>query len=594
MRILCFGRLIADIITKSTKFPPAGAALDAGELSVLPGGGAYFSSQVMSLLGNEVHVVATLGDDALSPMIRCKLNAKSEQVRIVKQSQTPWSIVGLDDYGTARYLLHSGVDSLVSVDQLNTAAKCQPDAVFIANVTQLLEPRTDHFKNWLKQMRSENPRLIVAADMAKLSEISELIWDIAPSLDYLFGNQFELASATGVSTLSDIRHVCRDRGVRIGVTVKLGQLGAYYGSTTDEVQFVSPGYTRHRIECEVGAGDVFCGALMHKILNGEGPEPAVDYANLMAAAHVCKCFNVHLAETEVTQQIQAVDPKSFERSERLNPQMSLSQQLDSPPLSPDYLESALSLNPICLDKWVNLIRNEGRLEDEKARFLDAGCGPGRFTEPIARATGCEVHAIDKSSEVLELAKSKCHLLPNCNWHVGDIAALPEPFRHLRDSFDCILLSSVVQLVEFDDMSSVLSEMWQVLKVKGRILVRFTPQHLITKSQWSQYIPEASEYAQRKYKSLPNLITFMIDAGFHVLCARYYRDEFKLASAKDLLDRWRFGGYPWSRYLLGEGAQTVLQRLTENLGTEEVSCWDDNYLVVAEKLPHPSHAVISVE
>lgn len=110
------------------------------------------------------------------------------------------------------------------------------------------------------------------------------------------------------------------------------------------------------------------------------------------------------------------------------------------------LPGTLSLLPDVKGKWV----------------LDAGCGPGRYSEWLI-ANGADVVAIDVSPKMVELAKQR--LGQDVEVHLADLG---RPLDFLKDeSFDVVLCTLVLDC--FEDWDGVLSEFHRVLRESGLLV-----------------------------------------------------------------------------------------------------------------------------
>jgi ubiquinone/menaquinone biosynthesis C-methylase UbiE len=96
--------------------------------------------------------------------------------------------------------------------------------------------------------------------------------------------------------------------------------------------------------------------------------------------------------------------------------------------------------------------------------LDAGCGPGRLTIPLAQAVGPqgEVAAVDMQAGMLERARTKAQAagLTNITWH--ELAIGPGTLG--RERYDRAVLVTV--LGEIPDRQAALAELYRILKPGG--------------------------------------------------------------------------------------------------------------------------------
>jgi ubiquinone/menaquinone biosynthesis C-methylase UbiE len=103
-----------------------------------------------------------------------------------------------------------------------------------------------------------------------------------------------------------------------------------------------------------------------------------------------------------------------------------------------------------------------------ARVLDAGCGPGRLTMPLAVAVGPEgqVLALDIQEEMLSLTRDKVQTagLDNVQFIQANLGEGKLPSEY----FDYAVMVTV--LGEIPDQASALQEIYRTLKPGGILLV----------------------------------------------------------------------------------------------------------------------------
>ena len=145
---------------------------------------------------------------------------------------------------------------------------------------------------------------------------------------------------------------------------------------------------------------------------------------------------------------------AFEAYETLAEAYALS--IDTKPHNADYERPAtLSLLPDVREK----------------RVLDAGCGPGAYSEWLI-AHSAEVVAIDASPKMVELAKKRLGTLVNI--HLAD---LRNPLDFLENAaFDIVLAPLVMDYVK--DWQSVFSEFNRILRESGLLI--FSVEHPFAK------------------------------------------------------------------------------------------------------------------
>jgi len=128
------------------------------------------------------------------------------------------------------------------------------------------------------------------------------------------------------------------------------------------------------------------------------------------------------------------------------------------------------------DRWRNLDRpNNDRVMELIGDFacppgsiiLDAGCGSGRWSIPLAQA-GYRVRGVDLSPQMVATASG--HATEQglsrevADFQVGDIEHIPYP----NDTFDGIVCFNVLDFVPVPSPGAALTEMWRVLKADRRM------------------------------------------------------------------------------------------------------------------------------
>src|SRR5277367_6739288 len=97
------------------------------------------------------------------------------------------------------------------------------------------------------------------------------------------------------------------------------------------------------------------------------------------------------------------------------------------------------------------------------RALEIGCGPGRLMRPMSRHF-VEIHGVDVSDEMINLAREKLGDLPNAHPHLADGANLAQ-FE--EESFDFVYSYAVFQHIPSRDVVfQYLREIRRVLKTGG--------------------------------------------------------------------------------------------------------------------------------
>jgi len=139
--------------------------------------------------------------------------------------------------------------------------------------------------------------------------------------------------------------------------------------------------------------------------------------------------------------------------------------------------------------------------EEGMLVLDVGCGTGIHLERYQKA-GCRVSGIDLSPAMLLVARDR--LGDNADLHLGDASKMPYP----DETFDLILMSTVLHEMPPAMRAAVIDESKRVLKKNGRLLwIDFHPGPIKPMKGWIN-------------KSVINLVEF-IAGGEHFRNYRHF-------------------------------------------------------------------------
>lgn len=133
-------------------------------------------------------------------------------------------------------------------------------------------------------------------------------------------------------------------------------------------------------------------------------------------------------------------------------------------LSPDGLDWGWILaEPVYELGRVKVVRE---LVEYGRRFLDLACGPGIGIERLAQYAkdGCEIVAVDRSSEMLEVARLGIYPNAKVEFILRDLNTGLPPLP--ENSFDGILFNGAFHFIE--DKKARLKEMYRVLRPGGAL------------------------------------------------------------------------------------------------------------------------------
>ena len=275
------GSVVFDVAVRSLDALPAwGSAANLDSITLTIGGNGAATACAASKLGASVRVAGAVGDDAAAESV----------VNGMREHGVDVSLLGRTEAGTAKTvaLVHPGGERLFLQELAATAALGIADVRFDASAVE--NRGWFHYGSpfCLTGLRADAPRILNEARKAGMRTSMDLDWDprqewlaflepLLPLLDMLFLNEEEARAVTG---LEDPEAACRflqERGVSI-VVVKLGARGC--GVLEGNVWSHQPAPAVQVVDT-TGAGDCFCGAYLHAVLQDQSHR---DCARLAVAA----------------------------------------------------------------------------------------------------------------------------------------------------------------------------------------------------------------------------------------------------------------------------------------------------------------------
>ena len=155
------------------------------------------------------------------------------------------------------------------------------------------------------------------------------------------------------------------------------------------------------------------------------------------------------------------------------------------PLGPTYDRYARLLSLGQDPRWRRFLVSRLQVEPD-ARVLDVATGTGAVALELVRQHGCSVVGIDRSPEMLAVARSRVAargLGAKIELHEGRAEALPFP----DGSFDGLTVTYLLRYV--DDPAATLSELARVVRPGGTMaLLDFgVPQARVARALWEIYV-----------------------------------------------------------------------------------------------------------
>ena len=168
--------------------------------------------------------------------------------------------------------------------------------------------------------------------------------------------------------------------------------------------------------------------------------------------------------------------------------------------------------PVGIRRLMRYLAQEG--DTHSKALLDAGCGTGNYTVPLARYFE-HVHAVDANDGMLEQLRSR--LSDSSNIHVsrGNVCSLESI---ADESVDCCISCQVIHHLpgagDFAALKAACGEWYRVLRPGGRLVVNFTThrQH-VDGMWWAELVPDALNRWKANAPDKADLEASLALAGF---------------------------------------------------------------------------------
>ncbi|MDP5104860.1 MAG: carbohydrate kinase, partial [Polaribacter sp.] len=263
-KIICFGEVLWDVFPTHKKI----------------GGAPLNVATRLKSFNNEVAIISAVGNDELGKLILEYLQEhqiNKEYVQVLNNFETGSVTVTLNEKGAASYKIdHPKAWDKIQFTKLASDVVKQSDAfVFGSLIT-----RDEVSKNTLYQLLEFANYNVFDVNLRKPFYDKDVLLQLMEKADFIKFNDdelYEIAAFLGskfnnleqnmyfISEKTNTKHICVTKGEHGAVLVYDNQL------------FYNSGY-KIKVADTVGSGDSFLGSLISKLIKGENPQKAIDFA----------------------------------------------------------------------------------------------------------------------------------------------------------------------------------------------------------------------------------------------------------------------------------------------------------------------------
>lgn len=283
-KIIVVGSSNTDLVVKTDRFPKPGETLLGGNFFVFQGGKCANQAVAAARAGGDVTFICKLGHDTFgNDAIKHYSTENIDVSSIAQDSKAPTgvAVITVNSDGENSIIVASGANALLSVEDVSNALKNRSDANWL--ITQLETPI--EVIVYLAKYAKDNSKNLVL-NPAPAASLPDEIYD---GLFLITLNETETELLTGIKVIDEetakqASEFFKVKGVQ-NVIITLGSKGAYVSSTT----FTGIIETiKVKAIDTTAAGDVFNGALVVALSEGENWKSAVEFACKAAGISVTK------------------------------------------------------------------------------------------------------------------------------------------------------------------------------------------------------------------------------------------------------------------------------------------------------------------
>jgi ribokinase len=272
-RVLVVGSSNYDLVWRCERLPQKGETVAGNSFATFMGGKGANQAVACARAGAEVAFCGCVGRDSFGDQMRAAIESAGVDVGHLSRSDTPsgTAAVLVEDSAANQIVVALGANLELSGESVEAAvAQFRPEYI-LAQMEIPLEALRAASRLGAKFVL--NPAPAQALD----AELVSQCYAVVP-------NESELNLVVPGLFGDDAVEALLQMGAQ-NVVVTLGEKGAVWATATTLVEV--DGYPMAAVDT-VGAGDVFCGAMVAALSNGETFESAVRFANAAAGISVTR------------------------------------------------------------------------------------------------------------------------------------------------------------------------------------------------------------------------------------------------------------------------------------------------------------------
>jgi len=284
-RVLVFGSLNMDLVTRTYRLPRAGETLLGSDFFTTPGGKGANQAVALARLGIPTEMVGRVGKDGFGQELLTSLQLAgvgTELIRVDPATHSGVAVITVSASGENQIIGVLGANGQMDVTDVDRMRPwlSQADALLLQ-----LEVPVSVVKAAAKAAHEQGIRVIL--DPAPVPAVA--IAELYPLVDFLLPNEIEAGQLVGFpvhdrETAAAAAVVLQEQGAQT-VIIKLGAQGVFCATAEDG--FFTPAFAVHAVDT-VAAGDAFAGGLVAALVKGQDLHRAIAWGAAAGALATTK------------------------------------------------------------------------------------------------------------------------------------------------------------------------------------------------------------------------------------------------------------------------------------------------------------------
>jgi ribokinase len=316
--IVVIGSLNMDLVVTVGSLPKKGETVRGSDLMRIPGGKGANQATVASLLGSQVSMIGSVGQDEFGSILINNLSrygVDTTGIIIDPQIVTGTALIMVDRKGDNSIVISPGANSRTSPEDIDRHEELIKKAKLVLLQLEIPLNTISHVIDL-----AQKHHVPVVLNPAPVAEIPT---STLKKVSYLIPNEIEAAQLSGID-VQDLHSAeqAANKFLDLGVEVVVITLGRNGCLVKDRRQTLHAPAPKVKVIDSTAAGDAFIGAFSSRIIQGHSLSDAARFANCAGALTVTRRgaqtslptleeMNKYLSEIGSTQLEVTKDPSNF-------------------------------------------------------------------------------------------------------------------------------------------------------------------------------------------------------------------------------------------------------------------------------------------